>query len=72
MNAIPENKLGIRQLDLFESGPAIVHFYDRNGALHTGSLLKRIRRGRNRGQILIRTTDGRIIKPHRVRNIVWK
>ena len=72
MNALPEDKQCAGQLELFESGSTIVHFYDRNGALHTGCLLKKILKGRNRGQFLIKTTAGRIIKPHRIRNVEWK
>gem|GEM_PF-3398479 len=69
-NAVVGEKRDARQLELFES--AIVHFYDRNGALHTGCLFKKISKGRHRGQFLIKTTAGRIIKPHRIRNVEWK
>jgi len=71
-NVIPEYEQETRQLDLFDLGSAVVHFYDRNGALHTGSLLKKISRGCHRGQLLIKTTAGRIIKSHRIRNVEWK
>ena len=57
------------QLSLFTRQQVRVHYYDVNGALHTGILVRRIKKGRRRGKILVQDTSGRILIPAKIRNI---
>jgi hypothetical protein len=57
------------QLHLFGEIPPIVHYFDRNGALHSGYLVGRISRGKRKGKILVETPEGKRIVPFKVRNI---
>lgn len=57
------------QMTLFENRGALVHYYDKNGALHTGRLCRIIKRGRQAGQMVVRNQQGKKILPHKVRNV---
>lgn len=57
------------QLSLFTRQQVRVHYYDANGALHTGLLIRRIKRGRRKGKILVQDTSGRLLIPAKIRNI---
>jgi hypothetical protein len=57
------------QLTLFANQGARVHYYDKNGALHTGRLIKIIKRGRKAGQMVVQDQRGKKVIPHKVRNV---
>lgn len=57
------------QMTLFENKCARVHYYDKNGALHTGRLIRIIKRGRKAGQMVVQNPQGKKIIPHKVRNV---
>jgi len=57
------------QLHLFQTGPPVVHYFDSDGALHSGYLVRRIKRGRRKGRIVVSNSDGHILVPYKVRNI---
>ena len=56
------------QLSLFQCVP-VVHYFDRNGALRSGTFVRRIRVGRRKGSVVVRGPNGRSIVPARIRNI---
>jgi hypothetical protein len=62
----PDKPDGI-QLELF-TGP-IVHYYDRAGALRSGRLIKRVRRGKRRGAFVVADASGRLTVTAKIRNI---
>ena len=55
------------QLELF-TGP-IVHYYDRAGALRSGRLVKKVRRGKRRGAFVVADASGRLTVTSKIRNI---
>lgn len=57
------------QLALFDQQGALVHYYDKNGALHTGRLVKIIKRGRKAGHMVVQDQNGKKVVPHKVRNV---
>ncbi|HDQ44271.1 MAG TPA: hypothetical protein ENN17_02065 [bacterium] len=57
------------QLSLFNRQQVRVHYYDENGALHTGILVRRIRKGRRAGCFLVRDPSGRRFIPDKIRNV---
>ncbi|NQT25001.1 hypothetical protein HQ585_06590 [candidate division KSB1 bacterium] len=57
------------QMALFGTEGALVHYYDKNGALHTGRLIRIIKRGRKAGQMVVQNQQGKKIIPHKVRNV---
>ena len=61
--------LNSNQLGFFGLETAVVHYFDKNGALRTGKFIRRITKGKNKGRIIVENTDGRQIAPRRIRNI---
>ncbi len=57
------------QLTLFSSAGSIVHYFDKNGSLHSGRLVRRIKKGKKKGAWVVRTAEGREIIPYKIRNI---
>ena len=57
------------QLELFENKPAVIHYLDRDGALHSGHLARRIKRGKRKGTFIVSDSSGKKIVPHKIRNI---
>jgi len=57
------------QMTLFGNKGALVHYYDKNGALHTGRLIRIIKRGRKAGQMVVQNQQGKKIIPYKVRNV---
>ena len=55
------------QLELF-TGPN-VHYYDRAGALRSGRLVKKVRRGKRRGAFVVADASGRLTVTVKIRNI---
>ncbi|MCK5146706.1 hypothetical protein KAR48_08110 [bacterium] len=48
---------------------AVVHYFDRNGALHSHRLIRRIKKGKKKGQVVVEDNNGRHVVPFKVRNI---
>ena len=65
---MPENT-ETDQMALFENNGALVHYYDKNGALHTGRLIRIIKRGRKAGQMVVQNQQGKKTIPYKVRNV---
>lgn len=58
-----------KQLDLLSERPTLVHYFDKNGALHTGTLVKKIKKGKKRGQYIVMDPSGKRFIPPKIRNI---
>lgn len=56
-------------MELFPSGRVVVHYYDQNGALHSGYLLGVIRRGSKKGLYKVSSSTGQCVITDRIRNI---
>jgi len=57
------------QLTLFSRAESIVHYFDKNGGLHSGKLVRKVKKGRKKGSWIVRTAEGREIIPYKIRNI---
>jgi hypothetical protein len=57
------------QLELLDTRPAVVHFWDKDEALRTGRLVRRIKRGKKRGLYIVKDSAGKRLVPPRIRNI---
>ena len=57
------------QLTLFPADKPVVHYFDANGALRTGRLLRRIRQGKRKGRLVVLGSNGRTCVPEKIRNI---
>ncbi len=57
------------QMELLDTRPAVVHFWDKDQALRTGRLVRRIKRGRKKGLYIVKDSAGRKVVPPRIRNI---
>ena len=59
------------QLHLFGESQTIVHYFDRNGALHSGRLVRRVRKGRKQGAFVVIDSKGRRVITQNVRNLEY-
>lgn len=57
------------QLEFFSASDAVVHYFDRDGALHSGRLVRKIKKGKNRGTYIVSDSFGKIHVPYKIRNI---
>jgi len=60
---------GDHQLDLLNTGRYIVHYFDNNGALRSGRLVRKIEKGERKGMIVVSDHEGHTFVPERIRNI---
>ena len=60
------------QLNLLGGLPPLVHYFDKNGALRTGVLVRRVKRGLHKGKVVVEDSDGRRFIPARIRNIEYR
>lgn len=58
-----------KQLKLTVSTQSIVHYFDSNGALRSGYLIRRIKQGKQKGMVVVSDSAGHQIIPERIRNI---
>ncbi len=58
------------QLNLFEKQRAFVNYYDKAGALRTGQLIRRIKKGKYKGRYIVLDMHGKRIMPDKIRDIV--
>ena len=59
------------QLELLGDKQPVVHYFDKNGALHSGVLVRRITKGKRKGKIVVMDNKGRRVIPAKVRNIEY-
>jgi hypothetical protein len=59
------------QMHLFGEFQIIVHYFDRNGALRSGRLVRRIRKGKKKGAFVVIDSEGRKVVTQKVRNIEY-
>lgn len=57
------------QISLFRDEEPIVHFYDKNGALRTGRIVRRITRGKKKGKFVVIDSEGKKFIPDQIRNM---
>jgi len=57
------------QLDLLRATKYIVHYFDKNGALRSGRLIRKIEKGSRKGMVVVSDSEGRQFIPNRIRNI---
>ena len=57
------------QLNIFEKQRTLVHYYDKAGALRTGYLIRKIKKGKKRGKFVVEEMNGKLIIPAKIRNI---
>ena len=60
---------GYDQLNLMDHRALIVHYFDQNGALRTGRLVKKIDKGKHKGAVVVADYQGHQFIPDRIRNI---
>ena len=56
------------QLELLDPRPSVVHFWDKDEALRTGRLVRKIKRGKKRGLYVVADSTGRCFIPQKIRN----
>ena len=57
------------QMSLLRDEEPVCHFYDKNGALRTGRIIRRITKGKNKGRFVVEDNNGRRFMPDRIRNL---
>ena len=57
------------QMDLLEDEKPIVHYFDKNGALRSGRMVRRIQSGDQKGAVVVEDITGRRFIPEKIRNI---
>jgi len=57
------------QLELLDPQPAVVHFWDKDQALRTGRLVRRIKKGGKTGMYVVKDSSGKNRIPSKIRNI---
>ncbi len=57
------------QLSLLGDDQPLVHYFDANGALRTGRMVRRIQKGKRKGAIVVIDHHGRKFIPKKIRNI---
>jgi hypothetical protein len=57
------------QLSLLADESPLCHFFDKNGALRTGRVLRRYTKGKMKGRFLIEDVNGKRCVPEKIRNI---
>lgn len=60
---------GSVQLNLIKPSDHVVHYFDQNGALRSGRLVRRIERGAQKGLVVVSDYEGNEFVPGRIRNI---
>jgi hypothetical protein len=59
----------IKQLELLDPRPAVVHFWDKDEALRTGRLVKKIKRGKKKGKFVVQDSTGKRQVDPKIRNV---
>lgn len=61
--------LEMDQLDLLGGNQPIVHYFDKNGALRSARMVRKINKGKREGAVVVRDLDGNQFIPDHIRNI---
>ncbi len=69
MKQKPETEDRNKQLELLDTRPAVVHFWDEHQALRTGRLGRKIKRGKRKGQYVVVDSSGKRQVGPKIRNI---
>ena len=56
------------QLSMFRK-KVVIHYFDKNGALRTGTVIRRIKKGKNAGAFLVEDSKGIKLIAKKIRNI---
>jgi hypothetical protein len=59
------------QLGFFGVNDVVVHYFDKDGALRSGRLLRRIKKGKKRGAFVVADAFGKPFIPPKIRNIEY-
>jgi hypothetical protein len=62
---------GIDQLNLLGKQKPVVHYFDHNGALRSGMLVRKIEKGKSKGLCVVTDWEGHTFIPSRIRNIEY-
>ena len=57
------------QLDMLDAQRPVVHYFDENGALHSGRMVRKIEDGEQAGAVVVSDFDGNQVITERIRNI---
>jgi hypothetical protein len=60
------------QLELLDPRPSVVHFWDKDEALRTGRIERRIKRGKRKGMYVVLDSTGKKHVPLKIRNTEHK
>ncbi|MBN2102610.1 hypothetical protein JW835_01050 [bacterium] len=67
-----DQKQQVEQLSLLEDEVPLCHFFDKNGALRTGRIVRKYTRGKWKGRFLVEDLNGKHCVPDKIRNIEIK
>jgi len=67
-----KSESGSAQMSLLSDETPVCHFFDKNGALRTGRIIRKYTRGKRKGRFLVEDTNGRRHIPEKIRNIEIK
>ncbi len=59
------------QLNLYGESQNIFHYFDRNGALRSGRLIRRIQKGKKKGAFVVMDSEGHKVVTMKVRNFEY-
>jgi len=59
------------QLNLMKATKCIVHYFDKNGALRTAKLIRKITKGSRKGMCVVSDYEGHQWVPENIRNIEY-
>jgi len=60
------------QLGLFSFQEPVIHYFDKNGALRSGYLVRWIKKGKKKGLPVVRESNGKYYVPGKIRNVEYK
>ena len=66
--SIPEKGAGAEQQSIFRK-KVVIHYFDKNGALRTGTIIRRIKKGKHAGDYVVEDSKGNKVIPKEIRNI---
>lgn len=57
------------QLEFFTAEQAVVHYFEKDGSLHSGRLVRKVKKGKKKGAFVVSDTFGKNHIPYKIRNI---
>lgn len=61
--------LELEQTDLVDGNPPVVHYFDKNGALRSARMVRKVEKGKQEGSVIVRDFQGNQFIPENIRNI---